>query len=73
MEEITGARKMANGVLVEYRRGGVSQMVGFTYEDLIAMEINVLDLVENPRDYEVDPEGKAIFANPAKCEQPPAG
>jgi hypothetical protein len=73
MEEITGAKKMVNGVLVEYRRGDVSQTMGFTYEDLIAMEINVLDLVENPGDYEVDPEGEAIFPCPAKCQRPPAG
>lgn len=69
MEEITGARKMANGVLVEYRRGSVSQTVGFIYEDLIAMEINALDLVEHPEDYEVDPEGKAIFPCPSKCQK----
>lgn len=73
MEEITGAKKMMNGVLVEYRRGGVSLTLGFTYEDLIAMEINALDLIENPPDYEVDPEGKAIFPCPAKCQRPPAG
>ncbi|WP_298667431.1 hypothetical protein [uncultured Methanofollis sp.] len=72
MDEITGANKMMNGVLVEYRRGGLSQIVGFTYEDLIAMEINVLDLIEHPRDYEVDPEGKAIFPCPSKCQRPPA-
>lgn len=71
MDEIQSVRKLMNGVLVEYTRGGVPRTVGFTYDTLIRMEINALDLIEHPEDYEVDPEGKAIFPSPAKCRRSP--
>lgn len=69
MEEITGVKKLANGVLVEYRQEGGRRTAGFTYQELIDMRVNAFDLVENPDDYLIEPMARQIEARPDKCER----
>jgi hypothetical protein len=70
MEAITGASKKMNGIVVEYKKGTGYATLGITYQELIDQQINALDLLENPGDYELDPETKQVSACPAKCRPP---
>ncbi|MDD3622751.1 MAG: hypothetical protein PHQ81_10140 [Methanofollis sp.] len=69
MQEITGVRKLANGVLVEYSQEGGRRTAGFTYQEIIDMRVNAFDLIENPDDYLIEPMARRIEARPDKCER----
>jgi len=60
MEEIIYAQKIFNGVEVTFRseRGTISEH--FSYDYLVEMQINLLDLLEHPEHYAVERDGPRI-------------
>ena len=56
MKDIVTTRKMENGVAVYYLEGNEQKLESFNYSELIDLKINALDLLEDPRGYQVDPE-----------------
>jgi len=55
MNRIEQGKKYQDGVQVSWSETGTEQKEFFTYEELIGMKINVLDLIYNPGIYLVDP------------------
>jgi len=61
MEPIIQAVKSFNGIQVTYLTSNdeaISEL--FSYENLIDMKINVLDLIENPDRYAFDTNGPVV-------------
>ena len=60
MKDIVATRKMENGVAVYYPEGNDTKLESFNYSELIDLKINALDLLENPKMYQVDPQKHRI-------------
>lgn len=60
MKDIVATRKMENGVAVYYQEGAEKKFESFNYSELIDLKINALDLLEDPKNYAVDPKGHKI-------------
>ncbi len=56
MKDIVKTRKMENGVAVYYMEGNEIKQESFNYSELIDLKINALDLLEDPKAYQVDLE-----------------
>jgi len=54
--KIVATRKMENGIACYYGEKGKEEFETFNYSELIDMKINALDLLNDPRNYAVDPE-----------------
>jgi len=54
MEQIESSKKFQNGIQVIWA-GADSSMDFFTYDELVEQRINVLDLLNNPGIYRIDP------------------
>lgn len=61
MHPIVTAVKHRDRVEVRYRKDGETRRRCYTFEEVIAMEINVLDLLDHPHDYAIDPEKNRIY------------
>jgi len=61
MEEITDVKRMENGLALYYGGLAAREFVFFNYSELIDMKINVLDLLDNPKDYSLDKEKRQII------------
>lgn len=62
MKEITGTKKMANGIVVFWDEKGDSVYELYDYQRLIDMKINALDLMQNTRLYQIDDTAHRIVA-----------
>jgi len=60
MENIVGTKKMAEGILVIWGEGSGVRSDTFTFQELIDMKVNTLDLLERPAAYQVDPAAHAV-------------
>lgn len=60
MDPIIHAAKSFNGIQVTYLVGDTTKEELFSYENLIDMKINVLDLLEYPDRYAVNPNGPVV-------------
>jgi hypothetical protein len=60
MKDMVTTRKMENGVAVYYLEGNEKKSESFNYSELIDLKINALDLLENPKAYQVDLEKHQI-------------
>ncbi len=60
MENIVGTKKMPEGILVMWGAGSGVQSDTFTFQELIDMKVNTLDLLDRPAAYRVDPKAHAI-------------
>ena len=54
MKDIVTTRKMENGVAVYYLEGNEKKLESFNYSELIDLKINALDLLDNPKAYQVN-------------------
>jgi hypothetical protein len=55
MQKIVSSKKYQNGIQVFWSDAGKASMDFFSYEELVEQKINVLDLLNNPGIYLVDP------------------
>lgn len=60
MKQIIDAHKSFNGVQVTYISGDKDGTELFSYENLVDMRVNVLELLDHPDYYAFDPEGPRI-------------
>lgn len=60
MKKIIDAEKSFNGILVTYISGDSHGTELFSYENLIDMRINALELLDHPDYYSFDTDGPAI-------------
>jgi hypothetical protein len=67
MEQISGSKKREDGIEVSWREKGKEHIEFFSYQDIIDMKINAIDLLENPRFYLVDPKKRRIHATSRGC------
>ena len=56
MKDIAKTRKMENGIAVYYMEENQLKQESFNYSELIDLKINALDLLEDPKAYQVDLE-----------------
>jgi len=54
MKDIVTTRRMENGVALYYEEGMEKQFESFTYDELIDMKINALDVLNDPKNYAID-------------------
>ncbi|HOS81204.1 MAG TPA: hypothetical protein PK445_00515 [Methanolinea sp.] len=55
MKDIVATRRMENGIACYYGEKGKEEFETFNYNELIDMKINALDLLNDPKNYAVDP------------------
>lgn len=67
MEQISGSRKQSEGIEVSWMEKGKEKQAFFSYQELIDMKINALDLLENPRFYLMDTKNVRIIATSRGC------
>lgn len=60
MEKITASKKYGNGIEVVWSDAEIDRGDFFTYEELIDMKINALDILNNPEIYRIDAENHRI-------------
>ncbi len=60
MPDIIASKKMPEGVQVLWNEGGAVKSESFNYQDLIDQRVNVLDLLDRPVAYKVDPKAHRI-------------
>ncbi len=60
MKDIVTTRKMENGVAVYYMEENNLKPESFNYSELIDLKINALDLLKDPKNYQVDLEKHQI-------------
>jgi len=51
---------MENGIACYYGKKGKEEFETFNYSELIDMKVNALDLLNDPKNYAVDPENHRI-------------
>ena len=62
MQKVTAAKKMQNGVVVIWETGGGKKSDLFSWEELVDMKVNALDLLQNPEFYGVDATTRTVIA-----------
>jgi len=60
MQNIVGTKKMQEGILVMWNEGSGVSSDTFSYQELIDMKVNTLDLLDRPAAYQVDPKSHAV-------------
>jgi hypothetical protein len=67
MEQISGSRKQSEGIEVSWMEKGKERQAFFSYQEIIDMKINAIDLLENPRFYLIDAKNVRIHATSRGC------
>jgi hypothetical protein len=67
MEQISGSRKGAEGIEISWLDKGKEKQAFFSYQEIIDMKINAIDLLENPRFYLIDTKNLRIHATSRGC------
>ena len=67
MEQISGSMKRSEGIEVSWMEKGKEKQAFFSYQEIIDMKINAIDLLENPRFYLIDPKNVRIHATSRGC------
>jgi len=62
MYDIKASRKMGEGILISYEENDVTKYESYNFQDLLDMKINVLDLLDRPMSYRVDPVAHTIVS-----------
>lgn len=61
MRRIVAAEKHRKRIEVRYLKDGETRQRCYTLEELTAMGVNALDLLDRPTDYAIDPEKNRIY------------
>ena len=56
MPDIVASKKVPEGVVVMWGEGSSIKSENFNYQDLIDQKVNVLDLLDRPIAYKIDPK-----------------
>jgi hypothetical protein len=67
MEQIRGSRQLNDGIEVSWTEGGEQMKAFFSYQEIVDMKINAIDLIENPRFYLMDSRNVRIHATSRGC------
>jgi len=67
MQQITGSKKYQNGIQVFWSDAEREIHDFFSYEELVDLKINALDLLNNPRLYRINATGHKIESAAAGC------
>ena len=67
MQQITNSKKFPNGIQIFWSDAGKDVNDFFSYEDLVDMKINMLDLLTNPRLYRVNTIAHKIESSVSGC------
>lgn len=67
MEQIRGSRQLNDGIEVSWTEGGEQMKAFFSYQQIVDMKINAIDLIENPRFYLMDSRNVRIHATSRGC------
>jgi hypothetical protein len=67
MEQIRGSVKRETGIEISWAEQGKEQTTFFSYQEIIDMKINAVDLLENPRFYLIDSKANRIHATSRGC------
>jgi len=62
MYDIKASKKMGNGVLISYEENGMNKFESYNFQEFIDMKINLLDLLDRPMSYRVDPAAHMIVS-----------
>jgi hypothetical protein len=54
MQQIINSKKMENGIVIFWEKGGDLLYESFNYQELQDMGINALDLLDRPESYRID-------------------
>ena len=60
MNQLSGSKRLGDGVNVFWKEGGREENQYFTFSQLVDMQVNALDIIEHPKNYQIDPKKKKI-------------
>ena len=67
MEQLSGSRQRTEGIEVSWLEKDTEKQAIFSYQEIIDMKINAIDLLENPRFYLIDTKNLRIHATSRGC------
>jgi hypothetical protein len=63
MYDIKASKKVGEGILISFEENGTNRYESFTFQELIDLKINTLDLLDRPMRYRVDTTTHKIVQN----------
>ena len=60
MYQLSGSKRLADGVNVFWMEGGEEQNLFLTFSQMVDMKLNALDILDHPKNYQIDPKKKKI-------------
>jgi len=60
MQQLDGSRKFQNGIQVIWNEQKKEKSDFFSFDELVEMQVNAFDLLNNPRNYRVDPQTRRV-------------
>lgn len=66
-EQVKGSRKTDTGIEISWMEDGSNRKQFYSYEEIIDMKVNAIDLIENPRFYLVDTRNKRLIPTSRGC------
>jgi hypothetical protein len=60
MYQLSGSKRLADGVNVFWMEGGEEQNLYLTFSQMVDMKLNALDILDHPKNYQIDPKKKKI-------------
>ena len=66
MRFLIASRQKVTGIVVSWKEAGATRSRFFSYAELIALQINAIDLLDHPQAYQID-EGGTLHATSLGC------
>jgi hypothetical protein len=63
MYDIKASKKMGESILISYEENGTNKYESYTFQELLDMKVNALDLLDRPMKYRVDTAKHWIVPN----------
>jgi cyclophilin family peptidyl-prolyl cis-trans isomerase len=60
MYQLSGSKRLQDGINVFWKEGGREENIYLSFGQLVDMKVNALDLLEHPKNYQIDPKKKKI-------------
>ena len=60
MYQLSGSKRLGDGVNVFWMEGGKEENLYLSFGQLVDMKVNALDILDHPKNYQIDPKKKKI-------------
>jgi len=60
MYQLSGSKRLGDGVNVFWKEGGEEENLYLSFSQLVDMKVNALDILDHPKNYQIDPKKKKV-------------